>query len=81
MDKIDGIDEESNANHDHNVQEEEECGDSESDDDKCHDNFADAFVSLIKSQNVSKCTHLDLSGILALGPDNIIEVMSEVFDY
>ena len=29
-------------------------------------NFTDAFINLVKSQNLQKCTHLDISGIQAL---------------
>lgn len=67
--------------HDHEEAAEDEDGDSDSEDDQCHDNFTDAFINLIRSQNITKCTHLDLSGILALNQDNVLELMSEVFDY
>lgn len=46
-----------------------------------HENFTDAFINLVKSQNMSRCTHLDLSGIDALNQNGIMELMNELFDY
>lgn len=58
--------------------------DSESnseDNDSAHDTFVHAFISLVKSQSMTTLTHLDLSGIGALGPDDSLELMNELFDY
>ena len=45
-----------------------------------HDNFTDAFISLVKGKHLTRCTHLDLSGIVDLRRASLNELMGELVD-
>lgn len=50
-------------------------------DNKVPVNFMQALISLVKSRCLNKCTHMDLSGIHAINPKNLVEIVNELVEF
>ena len=50
----------------HDGEDDIDSSDNNSEDDNDFKSFLDAFINFVRTHNINRCTHLDLSGIQAL---------------